>query len=501
MASAAAAAAAAVTSSQVRESFEELERQRELITSCTALWKELSEHFSSLERGLEERSESLRSKRRSLDLRAQRALDSLRRRELSIDAAVDLALSKLDERRAAALEALAASDLPASLRSLCAKMDSEGFLDLVVSKRKEAELLRSEIPLALAGCIDPARFVLDAISRVFPVDKREVKSPTDLGWACVLILESLVPSLADPELGAVRPLVTRDMKERAKEMAEGWKEGLDQRGGIESAKPADAHAFAQHVVTFGIAAKEDRELYEKIVVSFSWRRQMPKLALTLGLEDRMTDIIEELIAKGQHLDAVNFAYEAGLQDKFPPVPLLKSFLKDSKKFQSSNSEDNNNSGQAVNNANRKQQSAIRAVMKCIEDHKLEAEFPLEGLQKRLENLEKAKAEKKKPAGGSSSPSSNNAPAAKRTRANNGGPMPPAKAGRLTTNAYVSSFPAPQAPLPPSCAHRRQPIILMIAPQAPAFMGAEAHQLCGSRMHTQPKRYPTLLSACRIILLL
>lgn len=86
-------------------------------------------------------------------------------------------------------------------------------------------------------------------------------------------------------------------------------------------------------------------------------------------------------------------------------------------------------------------------MKCIEDHKLEAEFPLEGLQKRLENLEKAKAEKKKPAGGSSSPSSNNAPAAKRTRANNGGPMPPAKAGRLTTNAYVSSFPAPQAPPP------------------------------------------------------
>lgn len=59
------------------------------------------------------------------------------------------------------------------------------------------------------------------------------------------------------------------------------------------------------------------------------------------------DIIEELIAKGQHLDAVNFAYEAGLQDKFPPVPLLKSFLKDSKKFQSSNSEDNNNSGQAM----------------------------------------------------------------------------------------------------------------------------------------------------------
>ena len=59
------------------------------------------------------------------------------------------------------------------------------------------------------------------------------------------------------------------------------------------------------------------------------------------------DIIEELISKGQQLDAINFAYEAALQDKFPPVPLLKSFLKDSKKGTSSSSEDRNSSGQAV----------------------------------------------------------------------------------------------------------------------------------------------------------
>ena len=80
-------------------------------------------------------------------------------------------------------------------------------------------------------------------------------------------------------------------------------------------------------------------------------------------------------------------------------------------------------------------------MKCIEDRKLEAEFPLEPLQKRLENLEKAKVEKKKLAGGNSPV---HAPANKRTRANSGGPMPPAKAGRLTNNAYVSSFPGAPA---------------------------------------------------------
>lgn len=85
-----------------------------------------------------------------------------------------------------------------------------------------------------------------------------------------------------------------------------------------------------------------------------------------------------------------------------------------------------------NLAGRKEQSALRAVIKCIEDYNLEAEFPPENLKKRLEQLDKVKPEKKRPVA---------APANKRTRANHGGPMPPAKAGRLA-NAYVSSFPSP-----------------------------------------------------------
>ncbi|CAD5176144.1 unnamed protein product [Musa acuminata subsp. malaccensis] len=290
-------AAAVIPSSVVQQSFAELEKQRELITSCTLLWKELSDHFSILQQGLEIKSEALRSKRQSLDASTGHALDSLRRRELSIDSAVELAIAKLDERRAAAVEALSATaaggddlDLAEKLRSLCTKMDFNGFFDLVVAKRKEVELLRLELPVALANCIDPAKFVMDAVSGVFPVDKRPVKSPNDLGWACVLVLESLVPVLADPELGTVRPLATRNIRERAREMAKEWKMWLEQHGGIESVKPPDAHTFLQHLVTFGIVGKADKELYQRLVVNFAWRRQMPKLAISLGLEDKMEGI-------------------------------------------------------------------------------------------------------------------------------------------------------------------------------------------------------------------
>ncbi|XP_065036038.1 FRIGIDA-like protein 4a [Musa acuminata AAA Group] len=468
-------AAAVIPSSVVQQSFAELEKQRELITSCTLLWKELSDHFSILQQGLEIKSEALRSKRQSLDASTGHALDSLRRRELSIDAAVDLAIAKLDERRAAAVEALSATaaggdelDLAEKLRSLCTKMDFNGFFDLVVAKRKEVELLRLELPVALANCIDPAKFVMDAVSGVFPVDKRPVKSPNDLGWACVLVLESLVPVLADPELGTVRPLATRNIRERAREMAKEWKMSLEQHGGIESVKPPDAHTFLQHLVTFGIVGKDDEELYQRLVVNFAWRRQMPKLAISLGLEDKMEDVIEELISKGHQLDAINFAYEAGLQDKFTPVSLLKSFLKDSNKA-TSTFEDHNGGGQTTNYTCRKEQSIIRAAIKCIQEHKLEAEFPLESLQKRLEQLEKAKVEKKKPSGGGPA-----APANKRTRANNGGPMPPAKAGRLTNNVHVSSPAAPAFVRSPS-AHTTYPAAAPYPYDSPA-----GHGVYGSR---------------------
>ncbi|KAK7280121.1 hypothetical protein RJT34_25183 [Clitoria ternatea] len=426
-------------------SFDDFQRQTSLMTSCTLLWKELSDHFTSLEQNLLNKSEALKRKIRTLDHQTNNSLNLLDRRESSLDGSLQIALRNLDKRRDAAISALLHHDenddgevddgdgLVLKLKSFCLRMDAFGFWGFVIGKKKELEGLRAEMPVALAECVDPAKFVLEALSEVFPVDKRGDKAANDLGWACVLVLESLIPVVVDPVIGKSRLLVTPTVKEQANEIAETWKASLEERGGVENVKTPDVHTFLQHVVTFGIVKKEDLDLYRKLVIASAWRKQMPKLALSLGLTHQMPDMIEELISKGQQLDAVHFTYEVGLVDKFPPVPLLKSFLKDAKKVAASILEDPNNAGRAAYLAARKEQSALRAVIKCIEEYKLEAEFPPENLKKRLEQLEKVKMEKKKPAA---------VPANKRTRASNsnGGPMPPAKAGRLT-NAYVSSFPA------------------------------------------------------------
>jgi hypothetical protein len=433
-------------------SFEDFQRQTSLMTSCTLLWKELSDHFTSLEQDIIKKSEAIKDKIKTLDTETRESLQVLEKRELTIEDSVLLALKKVEECKEAALSSLGwkckedegdgqvddSEGLLLKLRSYCTKMNSKGFWAFVTSRKKELDTIRVQIPAALGLCVDPAKFVLEAMSEVFPVDKREVKSErvNDLGWACVVLLESLIPVVVDPILGSGRLLVTRKVKESAKEIAETWKASLDERGGIENVKTPDVHTFLQHLVTFGIVKKEDLGLYRKLVVSSAWRKQMPKLAVSLGLASQMPDMIEELISRGQQVDAVHFTYEVGLVDRYPPVPLLKAFLKDARKSALSISEDHSISGRAALAA-RKEQSALRAVIKCIEDYKLDTEFPPENLKKRLEQLEKVKpvrTEKKRPAV---------VPANKRTRASGGGPMPPAKAGRLT-NAYVSSFPSPPA---------------------------------------------------------
>ncbi|KAK3042149.1 hypothetical protein RJ639_001269 [Escallonia herrerae] len=465
-------------------SLDEFQTQASLMTSCTLLWKELTDHFTSLEQSLQQKSAAIKAKIQSLDTQTKESLQLLEQRDSTLNASISIALEKVEKRKAAVLTTLDEEDpvpevddtegMLLKLRFFCGKMDSEGFWRFVTVRKKELDVMRSQMPVALGDSVDPAKFVLQAMSEVFPVDKREDKSErvNDLGWACVLLLESLIPAVVDPVLGNARLMVTPRVRESARRIAETWKASLDRRGGIENVKTPDVHTFLQHLVTFGIVRKEDLNLYRKLVVASAWRKQMPKLAVSLGLGEKMPDMIEELISRGQQVDAVHFTYEVGLADKFPPVPLLKAFLKDAKKAATSILEDPNNSGRAAEPASvetrtrlptlgrgalciglalwvrhdcfllplspfsqqhlaaRKEQSALRAVVKCIEEYKLEAEFPPENLKKRLEQLDKVKSEKKRPAA---------VPANKRIRVSTGGPMPPAKAGRLT-NAYVSSFP-------------------------------------------------------------
>ncbi|KAG5022566.1 hypothetical protein JHK85_018908 [Glycine max] len=115
------------------------------------------------------------------------------------------------------------------------------------AKKKELDGLRAEMSVALAECVNPMKFVLEAILEVFPVDKRGEKAGHDLGWACVLVLESLIPVVVDPVNGKSRLLVTPTVKEHATEITETWKSSLEEHGDVENVNVQD---FCNRVIAF-----------------------------------------------------------------------------------------------------------------------------------------------------------------------------------------------------------------------------------------------------------
>lgn len=78
-------------------------------------------------------------------------------------------------------------------------------------------------------------------------------------------------------------------------------------------------------------------------------------------------------------------------------------------------------------------NSIRAIIKCVEDHKLESEFSLDSLRKRATHLEKAKAERKKNSAAASKPQ-NKRPYGGGGRGSGPPSFRPSKAAKFT-NAY------------------------------------------------------------------
>ncbi|PIN03292.1 hypothetical protein CDL12_24180 [Handroanthus impetiginosus] len=131
----------------------------------------------------------------------------------------------------------------------------------------------------------------------------------------------------------------------------------------------------------------------------------------------MPGVIDVLVKNGRQIDAVNLAFAFELTDQFSPISLLKSYLSEAKKVPSSAKPGNTSPGASPqNDVNEKELTALKAVIKCIEDHKLDEQFPIDPLQKQVLEIEKAKADKKRATEVAK-------PQSKRPRANSGAHAP------------------------------------------------------------------------------
>ncbi|KAB2008539.1 hypothetical protein ES319_D10G105900v1 [Gossypium barbadense] len=165
---------------------------------------------------------------------------------------------------------------------------------------------------------------------------------------------------------------------------------------LDAAENGDTKLLA----TFRIASEFDEEQLCKLVFVVAHRRQAPELCCSIGLTPKMPGLVELLINSGRQVDAVRFIHAFQLTEKFPPVPLLKMYLKDLRRNSQGKGGNSRGAAGSQDDINARELAALKAVIRCVQDYGLEADYSLDPLQKRLAQLEKAKADNKKRGGDS-----------------------------------------------------------------------------------------------------
>lgn len=437
---------------QLQKAFAELESHRAITLNWK--WKQLEEHFHGLEKSLKRRFTELEDQEREFETKIVESKELLERRQAAVLAKEQASLDRLQQKRDAAVYAItsalekhrklssdesafdnsedhggapdmedkppdavaaesnireltapseienAAVKLYPELVKLCQEMDSEGLHKFISDNRKNLAVMREEIPNALKAANDPASLVLDSLNGFYSMEMPSSDAKKDsnllgLRRTCIMLMECLSTSLANLDLELISGIISSDVKERAKVIAEEWKPKLDELDvDASSGNSLEAHAFLQLLATFGINSDFDQESLSKLIPMVSRRRQTADLCRSLGLSDKMPGVIDVLVKNGRQIDAVNLAFAFDLTEQFSPVILLKSYLSDAAKV-SSPGKLGNTSPSAQCDVNEKELSALKAVIKCVEEHKLEGLYPLDSLQKRVVQLEKAKADKKR----------------------------------------------------------------------------------------------------------
>lgn len=284
------------------------------------------------------------------------------------------------------------------LTQFCEQMDAKGLLNFTMENHKVLFAIREELSVALKSATDPARLVLDSLEGFYPPDETNLpidkKDAALLGKrkSCVVFMEAMAALMARIDPGADN-LLNPDTKQQAKAIADEWKPKLSS-GGIDAANgnSLEAEAFLQLLATFRIASEFDEEELCKLVLVVARRRQAPELCRSLGLTHKMPGVIEALIKNGRQVDAVHFIQAFQLSESFPPVPLLKTYLKDLRR--NSQGRGGNPAG-GQGDANAQELAALKAVIKCVGEYSLEADYPLDSLQRRVAQLEKSKSERKR----------------------------------------------------------------------------------------------------------
>lgn len=339
----------------INQCFKDFRSKNKLLKLDQKLFEELGKELELKEKQLEERSKKIDLKEKQFD-NALHSHVQVEQVECVSDENVSNCSSADDQ--------------------FVVRMDGRNLQMFLNECSKDHESMVFEVCRALQLSLDPAKLVLDAMEGFYPPHLKKGDVEFEEGVvrrSCILLLEQLMK---------ISPQIQPHVKEEALKLAREWKVKMIAVASNSLEVLGFLHLLASYKLAFGFDTDELLKLFEVVAE----HKQAPELCWVLGLADKVPDLIEIFVNKKLHLVAVGFIFAFKLVDKFPPVPLLKKYLKYSNKVARKICRMRSYSREAQDKAIDERVASIRAVIKCIVDHKLESKFDCKSLKKFSEQL-------------------------------------------------------------------------------------------------------------------
>ncbi|XP_074320874.1 uncharacterized protein LOC141657512 [Silene latifolia] len=266
--------------------------------------------------------------------------------------------------------------ISASIHSLCRSMDGHSVRSYLIEHVKEYKVLRDKILDALRHATDPAKLVLD-VCRISTTDPDNNCSDVN-NTACIFLLEQLLK---------LSPSIANEMTQEAKKFAEFLKARLK-----ESSIPIDHHKFLQFIASYKLKNyyPPDELLSYLEVLYHGIEVYQPDetvyLCFVLGIAKKIPGVIKSFIDQQKLLLAVKYICVFKLEHMFPPVPLLEAHLEIIKETVDRRRKEG--TIEAKIDAENMELMALKSVITCIYNFKLELKLAPERFVARIKELEK-----------------------------------------------------------------------------------------------------------------
>ncbi|KAF7831306.1 FRIGIDA-like protein 1 [Senna tora] len=402
----------------LRKAYDDLHAHSSLLSSFSLSWSEIDSHFTSLHNSLAQRFHALESleSQRSLLPNSHQALPSIS------SSPGPTRIQNLNERTVVPRYELSV---------LCEKMEGKALRKYIVEHIKDKIAIQAELPDALRCAPDPAAMVLDSLDGFFEVNELKDVELRKLRRGCITLLE---------QLRVISPNIGFKVREQAKKLAVEWKGRLMAEG----AKTMEALGFLHFVAAYGLVSEASMDELVDFTAMAANCEEVPELCRVIGLVDKIPDLVQKLVDKGKHVMAVKYVFEFNLNDKIPPVPILKACVDEANKLAKRLSQE----GKPLSEVTAREIHALKTVIKVIVSHKLESEYPPASLEQRMELLKKQMSNRKRPGPASlTKPQQKKKKQRQRLYFQTSAPVGPANVANAASNQYQQPLVQPTGLLP------------------------------------------------------